>query len=104
MAGRQIRLPGTARPAEAGPAGTWPVEVGLPLAATLDLVEIARLVLAAAVPGFAAGASVFGLDHLLKGNEAAGGQRGAKWWRAGSGRSSPALRGGSRSRPSRPAK
>jgi hypothetical protein len=68
MAGRQIRLPSPFRPDEAGPA-----EAGLPLAATLDLAEIARLILATAVPGFAAGASVFALDHLLKGSEAAGG-------------------------------
>jgi hypothetical protein len=72
MAGRQIGLPGPPRPAEAGPADTWPAETGLPLAATLDLAEIARLILAATVPGFAAGASVFALDHLLKGSESAG--------------------------------
>ena len=71
-AGRQIRLPGPALPAEAGPAQTWPAEVGLPLGASLDLAEIARLVLTATVPGFAAGASVFALDHLLKGSEAVG--------------------------------
>ena len=71
-AGRQIRLPGPALPAEAGPAQTWPAEVGLPLGASLDLAEIARLILAATVPGFAAGASVFALDHLLKGSEAVG--------------------------------
>jgi len=72
MAGRQIRLHGPALSAEAGPADAWPAEVGLPLAAGLDLAEIARLILAATVPGFAAGASVFALDHLLKGSEAAG--------------------------------
>ena len=77
MAGRQIRLPAIAWSAEAGPADTWPAdtlsaEVGLPLAATPDLAEIARLILAATVPGFAAGASVFALDHLLKGSESAG--------------------------------
>ena len=71
-AGRQIRLPGPALPAEAGPAQTWPAEVGLPLGASLDLAEIARLILTATVPGFAAGASVFALDHLLKGSEAVG--------------------------------
>jgi serine phosphatase RsbU (regulator of sigma subunit) len=65
-AGRQIRLPAPALPAEAGPAQTWPAEVGLPLGASLDLAEIARLILTATVPGFAAGASVFALDHLLK--------------------------------------
>jgi Stage II sporulation protein E (SpoIIE)/GAF domain len=42
------------------------------LSATLDLAEITRLTLAATVPGFAAGASVFALDHLLKGGEAVG--------------------------------
>jgi Stage II sporulation protein E (SpoIIE)/GAF domain len=72
MAGRQIRLPSPFRPDEARPADTWPAEVGLPLGASLDLAEIARLILAAAVPGFAAGASVFALDHLLKGSEAVG--------------------------------
>jgi hypothetical protein len=82
VAGRQIRLPGPAQPISAGAAGTWPAgtwpadtwsaEAGLPLAATLDLAELARLILAATVPGFAAGASVFALDHLLRGNEAAG--------------------------------
>ena len=72
MAGRQIRLPGPAWPAEAGPADTWPPEVGLALAATLDLAEIARLILAATVPGFATGVSVFALDHLLQGCEAVG--------------------------------
>jgi hypothetical protein len=71
-AGRQIRLPGPALPAEAGPAQTWPAGVGLPLGASLDLAEIARLILTATVPGFAAGASVFALDHLLKGSEAVG--------------------------------
>ena len=38
----------------------------------MDLAEISRLILAATVPGFAAGASVFALDHLLKGSESAG--------------------------------
>ena len=38
----------------------------------MDLAEIARLILGATVPGFAAGASVFALDHLLKGSESAG--------------------------------
>jgi hypothetical protein len=71
MVGRPIRLPGPA-PAEAGPGPTWPAEVGLPLGASLDLAEIARLILAATVPGFAAGASVFALDHLLNGSEAVG--------------------------------
>ena len=82
IAGRQISLPGPARPGETGPAeagppdtwpaDTWPAETRLPLAASLDLAEIARLILAATVPGFAAGASVFALDHLLRGNETAG--------------------------------
>ena len=68
-AGPQIRLPASALPleAEAGPA--W---AGLPRTVTMDLAEITRLILAATVPGFAAGASVFALDHLLKGSESAG--------------------------------
>ncbi len=70
MAGRQIRLPDPVWLAEA--ESTWPAEAGLQLAATRDLAEIARLILAASVPGFAAGASVFALDHLLKGGESAG--------------------------------
>ncbi len=69
MAGPQMRLPAPALPlaAEAGPA--W---AGLPRTVTMDLAEITRLILAATVPGFAAGASVFALDHLLKGSESAG--------------------------------
>ncbi len=72
MAGDQIGLPGPAGPGGAGPAGTRLTEAALPLGACLDLAEITRLILAATVPGFAAGASVFALDHLLKGSESAG--------------------------------
>ena len=57
----------TEDPAEAGLT-----EAGLPLGASLDLGEITRLILAATVPGFAGGASVFALDHLLKGGESVG--------------------------------
>jgi hypothetical protein len=45
---------------------------GLSLGSSIDLAEITRLVLAASVPGFAGGASVFALEHLLKGGEPAG--------------------------------
>jgi hypothetical protein len=68
-AGRQIRLPPPALPAEDRPALTGG---GLSLGSSIDLAEITRLVLAASVPGFAAGASVFALEHLLKGGEPAG--------------------------------
>jgi hypothetical protein len=59
MAGRDFRLPGTALATEAG----------LPIGVSMDLIEIAGLILAAMVPGFAAGAAVFALEHLLKGGE-----------------------------------
>ena len=63
-AGRQVRLPRPALPAEDQPAVAGG---GLSLGASIDLAEITRLVLAASVPGFAVGASVFALEHLLKG-------------------------------------
>jgi Stage II sporulation protein E (SpoIIE)/GAF domain len=68
-AGRQLRLPRPALPAE-----DWAVLTGggLSLGSSIDLAEITRLVLAASVPGFAGGASVFALEHLLKGGEPAG--------------------------------
>ena len=68
-AGRQLRLPRPALPAEDSPAVAGG---GLSLGASIDLAEITRLVLAASVPGFAAGASVVVLEHLLKGGESAG--------------------------------
>jgi hypothetical protein len=68
-AGRQVRLPRPALPAEDWPALTGG---GLSLGSSIDLAEITRLVLAASVPGFAGGASVFALEHLLKGGEPAG--------------------------------
>ncbi len=68
-AGRQVRLPRPALPAEGSPAVAGG---GLSLGASIDLAEITRLVLAASVPGFAGGASVFALEHLLRGGEPAG--------------------------------
>jgi len=87
-AGRRIRLPGPAMPASPGPASVGPASVGpvestpslddpliearLPVSVSLDLAEIARLILAAIIPGFAQGVGVFVLEHLLKGAEYAG--------------------------------
>jgi len=95
-AGRRIRLPGPAKPASPGPAPPGPVrpvsagpasagpaegapslddaltKAGLPLSVSLDLAEIARLILAAVIPGFAQGVGVFVLEHLLEGAEYAG--------------------------------
>ena len=68
IAGRQVRLPRPALPAEDRPALTGG---GLSLGSSIDLAEITRLVLAASVPGFAGGASVFALEHLLNGGEPA---------------------------------
>jgi hypothetical protein len=68
-AGRQVRLPRPALPAEDRPALTGG---GLSLGSSIDLAEITRLVLAASVPGFGGGASVFALEHLLEGGEPAG--------------------------------
>jgi hypothetical protein len=68
-AGRQVRLPRPALPAEDWPALTGG---GLSLGSSIDLVEITRLVLAASVPGFAGAAGVYALEHLLKGGEPAG--------------------------------
>jgi hypothetical protein len=83
-AGRRTRLPGTALPPETGSAELEPspddplIEAGLPLGVSLDLAEVARLILAAIIPRFAQGVGVFVLEHLLKGAEpvgrAAGGQ------------------------------
>ena len=78
MTGGQLRLPGSAWPGDQGFDDARLAEVGLPLGSSLDLSEIARLILAATVPGFAGGASVFVLDHLLKGNESAGQTAGAQ--------------------------
>jgi Stage II sporulation protein E (SpoIIE) len=72
VAGPAVAGPAVAGPAVAGPAETRLGEAGLPLGAGLDLAEIARLTLAAAVPGLAGGASVFVLDHLIRGGESAG--------------------------------
>ncbi|HET9973052.1 MAG TPA: GAF domain-containing SpoIIE family protein phosphatase [Streptosporangiaceae bacterium] len=72
-AGRQVRLPRPALPAEDHPAvsGGGP-KAGISLGAGIDLAEITRLTLDASVPGFAGGASVFALEHLLKEGEPAG--------------------------------
>ena len=42
------------------------------LGSSLDLAEIARLILTAAIPGFAQGVGVFALEYLLNGPESAG--------------------------------
>jgi stage II sporulation SpoE-like protein/GAF domain-containing protein len=68
-AGRQVRLPRPALPAEDWPALTGG---GPPLGSSIDLAEITRLVLAASVPGFAGAAGVYALEHLLKDGEPAG--------------------------------
>ncbi len=82
MADPQARLAGTGLAgtglAGTGLAGTGLAGTGLPpgvalsLGTSLDLPEIARLTLDALVPGFADGAGVFALEHLLKGGEPAG--------------------------------
>jgi hypothetical protein len=54
------------------PAEAELTEAELPLGVSLDLGEITQLILAATVPRFAGAASVFALDHLLKGGEPAG--------------------------------
>ena len=78
VAGRRIRLPGPASPPaeELSPQEPSPQELaaeapGL-LGGRLDLAEITGLTLAAIVPGFAEGAGVFVLEHLLKGGEPVG--------------------------------
>ena len=78
VAGRRIRLPGPASPPaeELSPQELSPQELaaeapGL-LGGRLDLAEITGLTLAAIVPGFAEGAGVFVLEHLLKGGEPVG--------------------------------
>jgi len=74
-AGRQVRLPRPALPAEDHPAvsgGGPSLKASISLGAGIDLAEITRLTLAASVPGFAGGASVFALEHLLKEGEPAG--------------------------------
>ena len=79
VAGRRIRLPGPASPpaeelstAELSTAELAAEAPGLLLGGRLDLAEITGLTLAAIVPGFAEGAGVFVLEHLLKGGEPAG--------------------------------
>ena len=79
VAGRRIRLPGPASPPaeELSPQELSPQELaaeapGLLLGGRLDLAEITGLTLAAIVPGFAEGAGVFVLEHLLKGGEPVG--------------------------------
>ena len=74
--------PSAAEPSGAEPSGAEPPEArssepgladaGLPLGSSLDLAEITRLILTAAIPGFAQGAGVYALEHLLKGAEPAG--------------------------------
>jgi stage II sporulation SpoE-like protein/GAF domain-containing protein len=75
IAGRQVRLPRPALPAEDHPAvsgGGPSPNASISLGAGIDLAEITRLTLAASVPGFAGGASVFALEHLLKEGEPTG--------------------------------
>ena len=74
-AGRQVRLPRPALPSEdhAAVSGGGPsLTPGISPGAGIDLAEITRLTLDASVPGFAGGASVFALEHLLKEGEPAG--------------------------------
>jgi hypothetical protein len=74
VAGHRIRLPGAASP-PAGELSTAELAAeapGLLLGGRLDLADITGLTLAAIVPGFAEGAGVFVLEHLLKGGEPAG--------------------------------
>lgn len=73
VAGRRIRLPGPASPPaeELSPQELAAEAPGL-LGGRLDLAEITGLTLAAIVPGFAEGADVFVLEHLLKGGEPVG--------------------------------
>jgi hypothetical protein len=53
-----------------GRTGSTPsAEDALILGTSLDLSEIARLVLAAVLPGLADGAGVFALEQLLRGGE-----------------------------------
>ncbi len=55
-----------------GPSGvSLPGETELQLSARLDLADIARVILAATVPGFADGTGVFVLEQLLGGPESA---------------------------------
>src|SRR5947207_14878122 len=68
-------LPCHARPAEEHPSfigGAPSLNAGSSLGTGIDLAEITRLTLDASVPGFAGGASVFALEHLLKEGEPAG--------------------------------
>jgi hypothetical protein len=88
-AGRQLRLPRPALPAEDWPALTGG---GLSLGSSIDLAETTRLVLAASVPGFAGGAS-----------PPVGPPR-VRSWRAGSARGSRVPGAGSRKAPSRRAR
>jgi hypothetical protein len=74
-AGRQVWLPRPALPAEDHPAvsgGGPSLKASISLGTGIDLAEITRLTLAASVPGFAVGASVFALEHLLKEGEPTG--------------------------------
>ena len=73
VAGRRLRLPGPASPPaeELSPQELAAEAPGL-LGGRLDLAEITGLTLAAIVPGFAEGAGVFVLEHLLKGGEPVG--------------------------------
>jgi hypothetical protein len=74
-AGRQVWLPRPALPAEDHPAvsgGGPSLKASISLGTGIDLAEVTRLTLAASVPGFAVGASVFALEHLLKEGEPTG--------------------------------
>ena len=79
VAGHRIRLPGPAvPPAEEPSTAELAAEAPGLLGGRLDLAEITGLTLAAIVPGFAEGAGVFVLEHLLKGGEPTGLATGGK--------------------------
>jgi hypothetical protein len=63
--------PDAAPEGRVGPSAS-PAEDALVLGTSLDMSEIARLVMAAVVPGVADGVSVFALEQLLRGGEHAG--------------------------------
>lgn len=67
--GRGIRLPGLARSSGTGPGLA---DAGPSLAGSVNLAEITRLILTAAIPGFAQGVGVFALESLLRGADSAG--------------------------------